>query len=125
VDELRSFANEVLGPLLTHDRNHKAELLRTLTAFLDHHGRALPAARSLYVHVNTVSYRLRRIEALSGLDLSDPDDRLVAHVALKIVEGLGVGPDGSSRATPSRAAFDGTSNRTRRTLEPSSNDTRH
>jgi hypothetical protein len=125
VDELRSFANEVLGPLLTHDRNHKAELLRTLAAFLDHHGRALPAARALYVHVNTVSYRLRRIEALSGLDLSDPDDRLVAHVALKIVEGLGAVPGGLSHATPSRAASNGTSNRASRTLEPSSNDTRH
>jgi hypothetical protein len=125
VDELRSFANEVLGPLLAHDRNHKAELLRTLAAFLDHHGRALPAARALYVHVNTVSYRLRRIEALSGLDLSDPDDRLVAHVALKIVEGLGAAAGGPSRATVSRVASDGTSNRSRRTLEPSSNDTRH
>jgi hypothetical protein len=125
VDELRSFANEVLGPLIAHDRNHKAELLRTLGAFLDHHGRALPAARALYVHVNTVSYRLRRIEALSGLDLSDPDDRLVAHVALKIVEGLGGGPGAPSRATPPRVAFAGTSNRARRTLEPSSNDTRH
>jgi hypothetical protein len=125
VDELRSFANEVLGPLLAHDRSHKAELLRTLAAFLDHHGRALPAARALYVHVNTVTYRLRRIEALSGLDLSDPDDRLVAHVALKIVEGLGAGPGEPSRAAPSRVAFDGTSNRARRTLEPSSNDTRH
>jgi PucR C-terminal helix-turn-helix domain/GGDEF-like domain len=125
VDELRSFATEVLGPLIAHDQNHKAELLRTLAAFLDHHGRALPAARALYVHVNTVSYRLRRIETLSGLDLSDPDDRLVAHVALKIVEGLGANPEGPSRPTERRVGLNGTTNRARVTLEPSSNDTRH
>jgi hypothetical protein len=92
--DLRSFATDVLGPLIAYDQRHRAELLRTLATFLDHHGRALPAARALFVHVNTVSYRLRRIEALSGLHLSEPDDRLVAHVALKIMTGLGPSPGG-------------------------------
>lgn len=134
-DELRSFATELLGPLLAYDRRHGAELLSTLAAFLDHHGRALPAARALYVHVNTVSYRLRRIEALAGLDLADPDDRLMAHVALKIVEGLGpsagagqdghgpssgLGPDGLGPSTG--PGSERTSNGIRRSLEPSSND---
>ena len=123
VDELRSFAAEVLGPLLDHDRNHRAELLRTLSAFLDHHGRALPAARALYVHVNTVSYRLRRIESLSGLDLSDPDDRLVAHVALKIVEGLGTTPDGHVPSARVRGSSDGSSKQEEAGLDHSSNDT--
>ncbi|MBO0713974.1 MAG: helix-turn-helix domain-containing protein [Acidimicrobiales bacterium] len=122
VDELRSFAAEVLGPLIDHDRTHRAELLRTLAAFLEHHGRALPAARALFVHVNTVSYRLRRIESLSGLDLSDPDDRLVAHVALKIVEGLGTAPDGHVPRARTRPAFAGSSNGREGSLEPSSND---
>jgi hypothetical protein len=125
VDELRAFAAEVLGPLIDHDRNHRAELLRTLAAFLDHHGRALPAARALYVHVNTVSYRLRRIESLSGLDLSDPDDRLVAHVALKIVEGLGTAPDGHLPDVRTWPAFAESSNEEGASLDHSSNDTRY
>ncbi|MBO0893248.1 MAG: helix-turn-helix domain-containing protein, partial [Acidimicrobiales bacterium] len=72
--------------------------------------------------VNTVSYRLRRIESLSGLDLSDPDDRLVAHVALKIVEGLGTAPDGHVPRARTRPAFAGSSNGREGSLEPSSND---
>ncbi|MPZ69158.1 MAG: hypothetical protein GEU71_06460, partial [Actinobacteria bacterium] len=38
------------------------------------------------IHPNTVAYRAQRIEQLTGLALSDPDDRLLAHAAVKIVE---------------------------------------
>jgi PucR C-terminal helix-turn-helix domain len=38
---------------------------------------------------NTVAYRVARIEAIIGLDLGDPDDRLVAHIAVKIIESQG------------------------------------
>lgn len=47
------------------------------------------AARMLHLHTNTVVYRVARIEAITGLDLGDPDDRLVAHVAVKIIESQG------------------------------------
>jgi DNA-binding PucR family transcriptional regulator len=43
----------------------------------------------LHLHTNTVAYRIARIEAISALDLGDPDDRLVAHVAVKIIESQG------------------------------------
>ena len=43
----------------------------------------------LHLHTNTVAYRAGRIEAVTGLDLNDPDDRLVAHVAVKIIESQG------------------------------------
>ncbi len=41
----------------------------------------------LHLHTNTVAYRVARIEAITGL--GDPDDRLVAHVAVKIIESQG------------------------------------
>lgn len=51
------------------------------------HGSLKQAARSLRPHPDTVAYRAQRIEQLTGLDLADPEDRLVAHVAVKIIEG--------------------------------------
>jgi DNA-binding PucR family transcriptional regulator len=45
----------------------------------------------LRVHVNTVAYRIQRIERLTSLDLTNPDHRLSAHVATKIVESQMVG----------------------------------
>jgi hypothetical protein len=84
--QLLGFARDVLGPLLDYDREHRTQLVRTLSVYLRHHGSHKQAARVLHLHTNTVAYRMARIEAITGLCLSDPDDRLVAHVAVKIIE---------------------------------------
>ncbi|MPZ64739.1 MAG: hypothetical protein GEU83_04230 [Pseudonocardiaceae bacterium] len=83
---LRRFAGDILGLLVDYDRGHRSDLVATLSAFLRHHGSRKQAARTLRLHVNTVAYRMQRIEQITGLDLTDPDDRLVAHVAVKIIE---------------------------------------
>ncbi|MFI5958994.1 PucR family transcriptional regulator [Cryptosporangium sp. NPDC051539] len=85
---LRSYAEGVLGTLLDYDALHRPDLIRTLSTYLAQNGSPKQTARVLRVHVNTVAYRIQRIESLTGLDLTDPDDRLGAHVAVKIVESL-------------------------------------
>jgi purine catabolism regulator len=79
--ELRSFHEEALGALITYDRQHSAELVKTLGAFFA--GRCGPkeAAAILGVHRNTVLYRLERIRDLTGLDLDDAEIRLRLHLA--------------------------------------------
>jgi purine catabolism regulator len=84
--QLLRFAHEVIGPLLTHDRRHTVDLVQTLSVYLAQHGSLKQTARILGLHANTVAYRAQRIQALTGLDLADADDRLLAHVAVKIVE---------------------------------------
>lgn len=84
--QLWRFAEEILGPLLEYDASHKVDLIATLSTYLNQHQSLKQAARALRVHVNTISYRIQRIEQLTPLDLTNPDDRLVAHVAVKIVE---------------------------------------
>jgi hypothetical protein len=83
---LWQFAADVLGPLIDYDATHKVDLISTLSAYLGQHESLKQTARVLRVHVNTVSYRIARIGQLTSLDLSDSDDRLVAHVAVKIIE---------------------------------------
>jgi hypothetical protein len=85
--ELADFADGVLGALVAYDREHGAEFVRTLAVYLREHGSLQHAARELSVHVNTVSYRLQRVQTITGLDLENADDRLAAQVALKILEG--------------------------------------
>ena len=67
---LRSFRERLLGPLAAYDERHRAELLPTLREFLDCSGSWNACAAKMYVHVNTVRYRIRRIEELTGRDLS-------------------------------------------------------
>jgi len=81
---LRSFRDRLLGPLLAYDERHHAELLPTLRQFLACSGSWNACAARMYVHVNTVRYRIRRIEELTGRDLSRLDDQVDFFLALRI-----------------------------------------
>ncbi|MGW0315962.1 PucR family transcriptional regulator [Streptomyces flavidovirens] len=80
-----AFAATCLGPLHTEDRYR--HLLETLAAYLAHNLCITAAARSLYVHRHTFTYRLHSIRTLTGLDLNNPYDRLRAEFAL-ILSGM-------------------------------------
>ena len=84
--ELRGFVDQVLGPLLEYDRRHNADFVHTLGTYLEHNGNLQATARELNLHVNSVGYRLQRIQAIAQLDLEKAEDRLLAQVALKIVD---------------------------------------
>jgi hypothetical protein len=81
---LRSFRDRLLGPLVAYDERHRAELLPTLREFLACSGSWNACAARMYVHVNTVRYRIRRIEELTGRDLSCLDDQVDFFLALRI-----------------------------------------
>ncbi|MEU3609645.1 helix-turn-helix domain-containing protein [Streptomyces sp. NPDC035033] len=72
----------VLGPLLGAGRGSGAMLLETLGAFLAHDCSWSRTAEALRVHVNTVHYRVGRIERLTGRDLSRLDHRADLYAAL-------------------------------------------
>ena len=81
---LRSFRQRMLGPLISYDERHRAELLPTLREFLACSGSWNHCAARMYVHVNTVRYRIRRIEELTGRDLSSLDDQVDFFLALRV-----------------------------------------
>jgi sugar diacid utilization regulator len=79
--ELAEFAAKLLDPLRSAER---AALLPTLRCYLDHGMSATETARALFVHVNTVAYRIRRIEETLGLDLHDPGVLVNLRFALMV-----------------------------------------
>jgi len=89
VDQLRSFAAEVLGKLSEHEHEHKSEYLTTLACYFRENNSPQRASRILHVHPNTVAYRVKRIEEITGLRLDNYTDRLIAQVALEILDSLG------------------------------------
>jgi DNA-binding PucR family transcriptional regulator len=88
--EVHDFVMEWLGPLLTYDREKNADLVTTLTHYLDCGGNYDDAAQSLTIHRSTLRYRLGRIRDISGRDLQDVEDRLNLHLATRIVRVTGV-----------------------------------
>lgn len=82
--EMDRFYEETLGALAAYDRQHHADLVHTLQVFFEHNANASQTSRALYVHRNTLNYRLQRIAEITGLDMEDPEARLAFQVALKI-----------------------------------------
>lgn len=70
--EGRRLADQVLGPVLQLSPDDRTTLLDTLNTYLDHEGSAEHAGAALYCHPNTVRYRLRRLQELTGRSLTDP-----------------------------------------------------
>ena len=60
--------------------------LRTLRAFLDAHGDIGAAAQTIQVHPNTMRYRMRRLQQTYGIDLADPETRLLASLEARVLE---------------------------------------
>jgi purine catabolism regulator len=82
--ELRDFVAQTLGPVLEYETRHPgANRLETLRAFLAHGRTVADTARALYVHYNTVRYRLDRLEALLGPVVGDADHCLRLELALR------------------------------------------
>jgi hypothetical protein len=81
--ELRgALRRRVLGPVLDYDAEHGGSLLTTLAVFLDCAGSWAKAAAKLHVHVNTLRYRIGRIEELADVDLDDFGQRVDVYLAL-------------------------------------------
>lgn len=83
-DVRRAFTARLLDPLRQYDRRHRAELIPTLEAFLDCDGSWTRCAARLHLHVNTLRYRVGRIEQLTGRDLSRLEDKLDFFLALRM-----------------------------------------
>ncbi len=100
-DELEAFATRSVRPLLEHDRAHGGELLATLRAYIEEDRIQRRVASRCFIHVNTVVYRVRRIEELLGVDLADPSVVFDLTLALRILDLLG---DPAAAADPARPA---------------------
>jgi DNA-binding PucR family transcriptional regulator len=64
------------------DQRNDGELAESLLAYLEAFGNVAEGARRIHVHPNTLRYRVRKACAVSGMDLDDPEQRLMAHLQL-------------------------------------------
>jgi PucR family transcriptional regulator, purine catabolism regulatory protein len=90
--ELRGFADDVLGKLSADGGGQSQAYLATLACYFRENSSPQRASRVLHVHPNTVSYRIHRVEELTGLDLGNYRERLMAQVALEILGAVGEAP---------------------------------
>jgi PucR family transcriptional regulator, purine catabolism regulatory protein len=85
-EALRLYCESVLGPIEDGDADYGGELVRSLEAFIEHNGQWERAAREVYCHRHTLRYRMRKVEELTGRDLSRAHDRIEFWLALRARE---------------------------------------
>jgi purine catabolism regulator len=81
--DLVSFCRETLGALIDYDTEQKSSLIDTLEAFFERNGNLSQTAEALFVHRNTLQYRMERIAEIAGIDLDNAETRLALQLALK------------------------------------------
>ncbi len=81
---VENFSAQIIAPLAKYDEEHRGSLVQTLEAYFNHHGNISRTAESLFVHRNTLLYRMDRIQELTGQDLNNANMRLALHLSLKL-----------------------------------------
>jgi purine catabolism regulator len=82
-DALRLFCESMLGPIEADEGHYGGELVRSLEAFIECNGQWEAAARRLFCHRHTLRYRMRKVEELTGRDLTSARDRIEFWLALR------------------------------------------
>jgi purine catabolism regulator len=81
---VRRFADEIMSSLVEYDEQNRGSLVKTVEAYFNHHGNISQTAESLFVHRNTLLYRMERIQELTQMQLDEANMRLALHLALKL-----------------------------------------
>jgi len=82
-EEVRSFYEDTVAPLVRYDEQYRTDLVGTLEAYLDQNCNMNATAAAIYAHRHTVAYRLDRVKELTTLDPMLSEDRERLGLGLK------------------------------------------
>ena len=85
---MTEYYNQTIRPLIVYDEKNESDLTTVLRTYLKHNGSVKETADELYVHRNTINYKLSRIEDLLGMDLSSLDSRLQLSIGFMLLDML-------------------------------------
>lgn len=84
-DKLNEYFDEYLGPVLAYQRENNIDLLSTLSVYYQENCNIRNAAKRLFLHFNTVKYRLNLINDILLADINDPNVKNTLSIALKLM----------------------------------------
>lgn len=87
-EALAGFFHKALGPVMEYDKANNGELIPTLRQLLDSGVNWKSTADALYIHINTLYYRINKVEELLHADLSKMDTRVNLYTAIKVWDTL-------------------------------------
>ncbi|MDD3655042.1 MAG: helix-turn-helix domain-containing protein, partial [Desulfotomaculaceae bacterium] len=88
IEQFKRFTQQTIGPLIEYDQKTGSQLISTLNLYFENNCNLQKTARTGFIGLSTLKYRLKRINQIAHIDLNKPITNLMIHVALKIFEGL-------------------------------------
>lgn len=85
MDNSAIYLPSILRILLQSDKTRKTAYIETISAYLSHSQKPGPTCDELHIHRNTLDYRLRRIEELTGIDWSDGETMFLLYFSLCVM----------------------------------------
>lgn len=81
-DKLALYHQEVIEPLNEYDRKHHMDLVNSLFIYFEENCNAMKTAKRLFIHRNTLDYRLKKIEEITSKNLDNSYDRLTLQLGV-------------------------------------------
>ncbi len=82
---LMEFYQSAIGPLVTFDKENNTNLLETLEVFLLENANLSAAAKKLYIHRNTMTYRINKIKSILNTDFEDSEKLLKLQIGIRVM----------------------------------------
>src|SRR5699024_1874888 len=83
-NEIQEITLATIHPLIEYEEKREMDLIETFIAYDNQNGNVTQAARVLNLHRQSLLYRLRKIESLTGLSLDNPDDVFLLNISIKV-----------------------------------------
>lgn len=84
--ELHKFYDEILGSLVEYDKEKDSELIETLKTYFHCGGNLKKISKEMYIHYNTIIYRIQRIKEILGIDFDNHENMLNLQICLKVYD---------------------------------------
>lgn len=81
-EDLTTYYEPLLSPIVAYDQKHQSQLMRTLEAFLENNLVINRTADKLFIHRHTLNYRIKQLEKLTGIDIYSYEQRIHIQFAL-------------------------------------------
>lgn len=88
--ELKEYVDDTLGSIIAYDHKNETDLIQTLKVYLESNQNMAQSAKKLYVHTNTIKYRLGTIQQILNIDHLDGRKAFDLQLGLNILEYLGI-----------------------------------
>ena len=78
---MKELREDALAPLRAYDEKHESDLVATLRTYLKNNGSINKTSEEMYIHKNTILYRMNKIRELLGCGLEDGEERAYYYLA--------------------------------------------